>query len=355
MTGVPDNGRFVAPTAIRLDRFEQMKEEIFGPVLHVLEFDAHHIGAVVDTVNASGFGLTFGLHSRIDDRVEAICARVHAGNVYVNRNQIGAVVGVQPFGGEGLSGTGPKAGGPHYLPRFTRPAERRAWWGGTCAPVDGQSAAESIADPQLFADSLPRAQGAWDARRDRAALLQVAASRLPSTLQKAAASALRESAHLLRAVDALPGPTGESNHLTHHGRGIALCLGEGADALTAQCFAALAAGDAVALAACSEADVIIAALVGVGLDRTLAVSVDATDMEALVASFPDLGVTAFDGDAQTARSLRLALAARHGRRVLLVSLEDGVELLATERVVSIDTTASGGNATLLTLSEGESA
>ncbi|WP_281856093.1 bifunctional proline dehydrogenase/L-glutamate gamma-semialdehyde dehydrogenase PutA [Litoreibacter halocynthiae] len=116
----PSNGTFIAPTMLRVDGIAQMKEEIFGPVLHVATFKAHQLDDVIDQINATGYGLTFGLHSRIDDRVQSVVDRVHAGNVYVNRNQIGAVVGSQPFGGEGLSGTGPKAGGPLYLTKFTR-------------------------------------------------------------------------------------------------------------------------------------------------------------------------------------------------------------------------------------------
>ena len=94
------HGLFSAPTAIRLDRFDELEREVFGPVLHVLEFEASRIGQVVDAVNASGYGLTLGIHSRLDDRVESLCQRARVGNIYVNRNQIGAVVGVQPFGGE---------------------------------------------------------------------------------------------------------------------------------------------------------------------------------------------------------------------------------------------------------------
>jgi Delta 1-pyrroline-5-carboxylate dehydrogenase len=91
---------------------------VFGPVLHVIRWKADQLDAVIDQINATGYGLTLGVHSRIDETVERIASRVNVGNVYVNRNQIGAVVGVQPFGGQGLSGTGPKAGGPHYLLRF---------------------------------------------------------------------------------------------------------------------------------------------------------------------------------------------------------------------------------------------
>ena len=115
----PGDGTFVPPTVLRVAGIEALGEEIFGPVLHVATFGADEIDTVVDAVNGAGYGLTFGLHTRIDDRVQHIVDRVRAGNIYVNRNQIGAVVGSQPFGGEGLSGTGPKAGGPHYVSRLT--------------------------------------------------------------------------------------------------------------------------------------------------------------------------------------------------------------------------------------------
>jgi RHH-type proline utilization regulon transcriptional repressor/proline dehydrogenase/delta 1-pyrroline-5-carboxylate dehydrogenase len=115
-------GHFVAPTVIRLDRIEDLKEEWFGPVLHVVTWKAGELARTVDRINASGYGLTMGLHSRLGEAADLVRARAHVGNLYINRSMIGAVVGVQPFGGEGLSGTGPKAGGPHYLYRFA--AER---------------------------------------------------------------------------------------------------------------------------------------------------------------------------------------------------------------------------------------
>jgi RHH-type transcriptional regulator, proline utilization regulon repressor / proline dehydrogenase / delta 1-pyrroline-5-carboxylate dehydrogenase len=112
------DGTFVAPAAYELADLSALKEEVFGPILHVVRFDGSRLEQVVDQINATGFGLTLGLHTRIEDTVDLVRARARVGNLYVNRNQIGAVVGVQPFGGEGLSGTGPKAGGPHYLHRF---------------------------------------------------------------------------------------------------------------------------------------------------------------------------------------------------------------------------------------------
>ena len=112
------HGSYFAPGAWELKSLDQLHVEVFGPALHVLRWKGEDLDKVIDAINATGYGLTLGVHSRIDETIERIAARVKVGNVYVNRNQIGAVVGVQPFGGQGLSGTGPKAGGPHYLPRF---------------------------------------------------------------------------------------------------------------------------------------------------------------------------------------------------------------------------------------------
>jgi len=113
-----ERGLFVPPTVVELGRVEELEREVFGPVLHVVRYRAERLGELVDAINASGYGLTLGVHTRIDAVADAIAARARVGNVYVNRNMIGAQVGVQPFGGMGLSGTGPKAGGPNYLPRF---------------------------------------------------------------------------------------------------------------------------------------------------------------------------------------------------------------------------------------------
>ncbi|HKW80225.1 MAG TPA: L-glutamate gamma-semialdehyde dehydrogenase, partial [Casimicrobiaceae bacterium] len=112
------HGTFVAPTLIEIGGIDRLQREVFGPILHVVRYRAGALDAVIDAINATGYGLTLGIHSRIDATVRRIASRARVGNVYVNRNIIGAVVGVQPFGGEGLSGTGPKAGGPHYLFRF---------------------------------------------------------------------------------------------------------------------------------------------------------------------------------------------------------------------------------------------
>ncbi|WP_394203371.1 bifunctional proline dehydrogenase/L-glutamate gamma-semialdehyde dehydrogenase PutA [Shewanella waksmanii] len=113
-----DNGHFVAPTAVEIDSIKVLEKEHFGPILHVIRYKASELEQVIDEINSTGFGLTLGIHSRNEGHALSVADKVNVGNVYINRNQIGAVVGVQPFGGQGLSGTGPKAGGPHYLTRF---------------------------------------------------------------------------------------------------------------------------------------------------------------------------------------------------------------------------------------------
>ncbi|MGR3758987.1 bifunctional proline dehydrogenase/L-glutamate gamma-semialdehyde dehydrogenase PutA [Roseobacteraceae bacterium NS-SX3] len=187
----PQGGTFVAPTLISVPGIGALEKEIFGPVLHVARFKASELDQVIADINATGYGLTFGLHTRIDDRVQHVCDRVHAGNIYVNRNQIGAIVGSQPFGGEGLSGTGPKAGGPNYMARF-------------CAP-DRQ---KTNAEWERTASDLPNPSG-------------VPARPVTTTL---------------------PGPTGESNRLTMSARAPLLCMGPGAEAAAAQAHAVIAKG-----------------------------------------------------------------------------------------------------------------
>ena len=112
------HGTYVTPMAVELPSLDILKREVFGPVLHVIRFKAAELDKVIDSINRTGYGLTLGVHSRIDSQAQYIQRRIRVGNVYINRNMIGAVVGVQPFGGQGLSGTGPKAGGPHYMHRF---------------------------------------------------------------------------------------------------------------------------------------------------------------------------------------------------------------------------------------------
>ncbi len=170
----PDHGTYIAPTIIKIKGIGDLEREIFGPVLHMATFKSNELDKVIKAINDTGYGLTFGLHTRIDDRVQYVSERIEAGNIYINRNQIGAIVGSQPFGGEGLSGTGPKAGGPNYLPRFSAPDR---------------------------ADVSP----IWNTTGTLPAL----------------------PAHSGTAIDtlSLPGPTGESNRLSTLPRPAILCLG----------------------------------------------------------------------------------------------------------------------------------
>ena len=268
-------GTFFPPTLIEIAHIDELEGEVFGPILHVLRFREGELASLVESINATGYGLTHGIQTRIDETIEAVCARVRAGNIYVNRNMIGAVVGVQPFGGEGLSGTGPKAGGPHYLSRLVR---------------DGMHASA----PEFG---------------------------VPATL---------------------PGPTGETNTLSLLPRGRVACIADRDEALLAQLRLVAATGNV--------------AIVAKGAERERAATragarCDFVD-EPLAAS-PD--AVLFAGSDDEAREIRRSLAVRAGAIVPLVRVDaehpgDPLRLLR-EVTVSINTTASGGNASLLSLEE----
>ncbi len=246
----PDGPRFVPPTLIGVDGISDIPREVFGPVLHVATFEGDALKQVIDEINATGYGLTFALHTRIDTRVQNVTEALSVGNVYVNRNQIGAVVGSQPFGGEGLSGTGPKAGGPLYLPRF-------------------------YSEP-------------------------------PKT---------RPDASQL-----LPGPTGEMNRLSLSPRAPVLCLGPGVEQQRQQAQHVTALG---------------------GQANIRALAPDALE------TIPDLSAVLWWGDDPTGRRIAKALARRDGPLIPLITGQpDGGHVLH-ERHLSVDTTASGGNAALL--------
>jgi len=246
-------GTFVSPIAIELEDISDLQEEIFGPVLHIVRFRRGEISQLVDQINALGFGLTMGLHTRIDARIDQVAARARVGNLYVNRNQIGAVVGVQPFGGEGLSGTGPKAGGPNYLARLCQPGA------GVQAPP-------------------------------------------------------------LQLSQRLPGPTGEENDLSLYPRGLLLCLGgDTPEVLPRQIERAKSTGNTVRT--CED---------------------DTWKDELLTANIA--GVVA---DGRRRAEVAQVLAKRDGAILPLLSSEDADARFFIERVVTVNTTAAGGNASLL--------
>ncbi|MBN9069301.1 MAG: aldehyde dehydrogenase family protein, partial [Rhizobiales bacterium] len=262
--------------------------------------------------------------------VQRVVDAVHAGNIYVNRNQIGAVVGSQPFGGEGLSGTGPKAGGPNYLRRFRKSANASAGAAPTGAPV--------VATGELAARFRSDAKGEWARREDRIPALR-------KLVRGKAVAAMAASAVVEYGAVDLPGPTGEANTLVTAPRGRVLCLGPDADMLLAQVVQALAAGNAV-LAVAPEAVKALVSLTGKGLP--LAAVDGMVEPEGLRELAVDL--VAFSGDAETLRQLRRALASRPGPIVGIVSEKINPIAYIHERAICVDTTAAGGNASLLAAS-----
>ncbi len=311
------HGTFVAPTLIEIDDIAELTREVFGPVLHVLRFERDGLDALIERINATGYGLTFGVHSRIDETIARTSDRIGAGNVYVNRNIIGAVVGVQPFGGHGLSGTGPKAGGPLYLRRLlaARPPE---------PPLPAGQMTPEAADWIAWLDASGHAEAAARCRH------YTHASRPGLRLE-------------------LPGPVGESNVYRLHPRGTVLCVAESTFGLLAQLGAVLAGGNHACVFAPAHR-----ALLEV-LPQSVRPYVTITDR-------PDAAPCAavlFEGDSETLRVLARDVAALDGpirpvfaaspANVGAIADDDLPCLLVTERSISTNTAAAGGNATLMTI------
>ncbi len=324
----PDSGLFVPPAVLKVSGIEEMEREVFGPVLHVASFKADDLEQVVAAVNARGYGLTFGLHTRIDSRVQEIVDSLHVGNLYVNRDQIGAVVGSQPFGGEGLSGTGPKAGGPFYVARFRKRA------------LPGRQAVEAAASKALAPADLEKARKGLDASSWAEAKDRIA--RLRSALRGKAAEAVAAAAALDCGPVDLPGPTGESNQLFLPPRGLVLCLGPDGESLLAQAVQALALGNAV-IAVAPGAAAALAPLLAADLPLA---AFDAKLAEEAIAR-ARFDALAFSGGSRAARDLRRALAGRDGPILPFIAETISPAAYCAERTVCIDTTAAGGNASLL--------
>ncbi|HUH60954.1 MAG TPA: trifunctional transcriptional regulator/proline dehydrogenase/L-glutamate gamma-semialdehyde dehydrogenase [Candidimonas sp.] len=321
------HGTFVAPTLIEVDNVRTLTKEIFGPVLHVVRYQREALDALIDDINGVGYGLTFGVHSRIDETINRLIERIKVGNVYVNRNVIGAVVGVQPFGGEGLSGTGPKAGGPLYLRRLLSQCP--------FTPVPGMARNDgALAALDAYTEWLA-VQGYGEAESQ--------ARRLH------AASSLGGNANL-------GGPTGERNTYVLEPRGPVLCMAETAHGARVQLAAALATGNKALFAQDAQ---------GNGAARKLRdelppnlahwvsfVPADVIDSNML------LGAVLFEGGQDALISLNQRLARRPGPIVLAQGmaardLAEGAnyypERLLAERSVSVNTAAAGGNASLMSI------
>ena len=310
------HGTFVAPTLISISRIADVEREVFGPVLHVLRFRRDGLDALVDDINATGYGLTFGLHTRIDETIARVVGKVAAGNVYVNRNVIGAVVGVQPFGGSGLSGTGPKAGGPLTLGRLLDIPPATA--------LRGLEASEpALAAARCYADWL------------RASGRNAEAERCIADLARSALGARVE----------LPGPVGERNLYGLRPRGRVAALPRSPAGLRIQLGAILATGNVAVVErkAMGALD---------GLPAELASRVVVVDdwhgAEAVRAVL-------FEGDRDALATLSRRLAERDGPIVSLQAVgsaeAEDYELirLLEEWSASTNTAAAGGNASLMSI------
>ncbi|PGH58747.1 trifunctional transcriptional regulator/proline dehydrogenase/L-glutamate gamma-semialdehyde dehydrogenase [Azospirillum palustre] len=310
-------GTFVAPTIVEIDGIADLEREVFGPVLHVLRFRRDDLDRLVDAINGTGYGLTFGLHTRIDATIDRVTSRIEAGNLYVNRNTIGAVVGVQPFGGHGLSGTGPKAGGPLYLSRLlsVRPVLDLGLRGDDAV----RAPAHALAD--------------WLADRGKAEI----ATGVRSLAKRSLVGGSVE----------LAGPVGESNVYSLIPRGRILLLPQTEDGLYRLLGAALAAGnevvvdgDAAVTAGLTGLPAELAALVRVGANWT---------------GFGPLAGALVEGDSARLLAANRRIAELPGPLVLTQGVPAGgagVEIawLMNERSLSVNTTAAGGNASLVAMS-----
>ncbi len=308
-------GFFAAPTLIEINSVADLGREVFGPVLHVLRHQRDALPALLDALDATGYGLTGGVHSRIDSTVELVASRLAAGNIYVNRNIIGAVVGAQPFGGLGLSGTGPKAGGPLYLKRLL-----------AAAPLDWPElpAGQPRAAALHFADFV----GARGGAELGVLCLKIAkSSRCGASVE-------------------LPGPVGERNLYSLEPRGAVLCDALGEAALLAQIACALATGNRALLRGAPAAALVAA------LPRELAERV------ALAGADDRCNAALTDREGAALTDLVAELARREGPitpvfRVSAQRLRQGeappLDFLLGERSLCVNTAAAGGNASLMAI------
>ncbi|MDO5059026.1 MAG: bifunctional proline dehydrogenase/L-glutamate gamma-semialdehyde dehydrogenase PutA [Neisseria sp.] len=308
------DGTFVPPTLFELNNLNELQREVFGPVLHVVRYRAGELDSVIDQINGKGYALTHGIHSRIDGTVEHIKSRIEAGNVYVNRNIVGAVVGVQPFGGHGLSGTGPKAGGPFYLQRLTRAAQ----WKIPQLSRIGHADEAALKQVETVLRSLPLSEN------DKMAL---------------AAELGRARIRTLRGAEVvLTGPTGERNVLSWHAPKQVWLYGGNLQ----QSFAAL-----IQLAANG-----IRAEVETG--HPLADYADALDGRLKVHSRPEnSGVAHVAALSPLSTEYKQSLAAQNGALIKILPSENGFDVYQVfeEIACSTNTTAAGGNANLIAMND----
>ncbi|MBI6851786.1 trifunctional transcriptional regulator/proline dehydrogenase/L-glutamate gamma-semialdehyde dehydrogenase [Pseudomonas cichorii] len=323
-------GTYVMPTLIELESFDELQREIFGPVLHVVRYKRKELDQLIGQINASGYGLTLGVHTRIDETIAKVIDNVNAGNIYVNRNIVGAVVGVQPFGGEGLSGTGPKAGGPLYLYRLL-----------STRPQDAIEQSLGRGDKLLAPDTrLQEALG-----KPLQALKAWAASNQQSALDELCSQFAEQSQSGITRL--LTGPTGERNSYSILPREHVLCLADDEADLLTQLAAVLAVGSS---AIWPETPI------SKPLRNRLPKEVQARIK--LVADWnkDDVLIDAVlhHGDSDQLRAICEQVAQRSGAIIGVNGLSHGetnvaLERLVIERALSVNTAAAGGNASLMTI------
>jgi RHH-type proline utilization regulon transcriptional repressor/proline dehydrogenase/delta 1-pyrroline-5-carboxylate dehydrogenase len=368
---------FFAPRLYEIKDISVLKKEVFGPCVHIVRFKGNEIEAVIDKINGTGFGLTMGIHTRIEHRAFDLAKLSRAGNVYINRNMIGAIVGVQPFGGRGLSGTGPKAGGPNYLTRLviekaTPDAEQFNLLPSQVEALDGDE--ESDKASTLFMDKANAAEKGWrltelNTRLScvRQLLAKIAhidivddlADDLNLTL-KGARSQLIDIEKRLKKPTFLPGPTGESNVLYLENRGNIICF---ADATVSFHFwvlsivTALATGNTVVSVVSDlyydEAIAFRDKFLSTGADEGVFQVARLRHLSTMLAH-PALSGVVVDSHCDRKHFISEKLAERQGAILPVISSEyfdNLIQRLLTEKTISIDTTASGGNTSLMTLVE----
>lgn len=323
-------GTFIQPTLIELESFGELKKEIFGPVLHVVRYARQDLDKLVDQINAAGYGLTLGIHTRIDETINRVTSKANVGNLYVNRNMVGAVVGVQPFGGEGLSGTGPKAGGPMYLYRLlcSRPQEAVAQ---TLSVQDKSLPLDVSLREALLAPHRALQQWAVEQKDDSLAAL-------------AEHFALSAQGGTVRT---LPGPTGERNTYALLPRERVLALADNQQDALIQLSAVTATGCRILWP-----DAPLQRDLFKQLPKAVQERVDFAKEWQTAA--PEFDAVIYHGDADQLRELCQTIAKRAGAIVSVQGFARGednilLERLLIERSLSVNTAAAGGNASLMTI------
>ncbi|KMT66837.1 bifunctional proline dehydrogenase/L-glutamate gamma-semialdehyde dehydrogenase PutA [Catenovulum maritimum] len=361
-----------------IDSIKLLEREVFGPCVHIVKFKAEELNQVIEKINQTGYGLTMGIHSRIESRAVDLAAKSKAGNIYINRNMIGAVVGVQPFGGRGLSGTGPKAGGPNYLSRLMKEKSTIEFTPQEYDLVQPslQSDAQAILEAAQLMLKANQAETAWrhtdlNSRLSvvRQLLAKIAtvdkldefADDLDRTLARSRSQLIQIEKQLKTSL-VLPGPTGESNTLSLEPRGILVCFADKDvtfEYWTLSIVTALATGNIVITVVSDlfyqEALAFKDKFDSTGADSGVLQVAKLKHTQALLESEQLKGVVV---DSHSLRSAYFAmqLAKRKADILPVISAEYNdnlIKRLVTEKCISIDTTASGGNTSLMTLVEEE--